>query len=95
MEDAPSPPVALAGPVLATALIVPAYLPLLLQGVGFYTIPFTTISLDNSWLFMYLFGLVTPARGRSGYHVCTWVPVGTLAGKNADVFCRERRVGYA
>ena len=53
------PLVALAGPVLANALIVPAYLPLLLQGVGFYTIPFTTISLDNSWLFMYLFGLVT------------------------------------
>ena len=44
------PLVALAGPVLANALIVPAYLPLLLQGVGFYTIPFTTISLDNSWL---------------------------------------------
>ena len=33
------PLVALAGPVLANALIVPAYLPLLLQGVGFYTIP--------------------------------------------------------
>ena len=57
------PLVALAGPVLANALIVPAYLPLLLQGVGFYTIPFTTISLDNSWLFMYLFGLVTTGVG--------------------------------
>lgn len=59
------PPVALAGPVLANALIVPAYLPLLLQGVGFYTIPFTTISLDNSWLFMYLFGLVTTGVGEA------------------------------
>ena len=57
--------VALAGPVLANALIVPAYLPLLLQGVGFYTIPFTTISLDNSWLFMYLFGLVTTGVGEA------------------------------
>ena len=60
------PLVALAGPVLANALIVPAYLPLLLQGVGFYTIPFTTISLDNSWLFMYLFGLVTTGVGEAG-----------------------------
>ena len=59
------PLVALAGPVLANALIVPAYLPLLLQGVGFYSIPFTTISLDNSWLFMYLFGLVTTGVGEA------------------------------
>ena len=59
------PLVALAGPVLANALIVHAYLPLLLQGVGFYTIPFTTISLDNSWLFMYLFGLVTTGVGEA------------------------------
>ena len=59
------PLVALAGPVLANALIVPAYLPLLLQGVGFYTIPFTTISLDNSWLFMYLFGLVATGVGEA------------------------------
>ncbi len=59
------PLVALAGPVLANALIVPAYLPLLLQGVGFCTIPFTTISLDNSWLFMYLFGLVTTGVGEA------------------------------
>lgn len=59
------PLVALAGPVLANALIVPAYLPLLLQGVGFYTIPFTTISLDSSWLFMYLFGLVTTGVGEA------------------------------
>lgn len=59
------PLVALVGPVLANALIVPAYLPLLLQGVGFYTIPFTTISLDNSWLFMYLFGLVTTGVGEA------------------------------
>lgn len=59
------PLVALAGPVLANALIVPVYLPLLLQGVGFYTIPFTTISLDNSWPFMYLFGLVTTGVGEA------------------------------
>ena len=40
---------ALAGPVIANALIVPAYLPLLLTATGFYTIPFTSISLDGYW----------------------------------------------
>ena len=56
---------ALAGPVLANALIVPAYLPILLTGVGFYTIPFTSISLDGSWPLMYLFGLVTTGAGEA------------------------------
>ncbi|MBY4797616.1 QueT transporter family protein [Collinsella sp. AGMB00827] len=59
------PVVALMGPVLANALIVPAYLPLLLQGIGFYTIPFTGISLDGAWVPMYLFGLVTTGIGEA------------------------------
>lgn len=59
------PLVALAGPVLANALIVPAYLPILLAGVGFYTIPFTDIALDGSWPLMYLFGLVTTGAGEA------------------------------
>lgn len=59
------PVVALLGPVLANALIVPAYLPLLLQGLGFYTIPFTTISLDGAFLPMYLFGLVSTGIGEA------------------------------
>lgn len=59
------PLVALAGPVLANALIVPAYLPLLLMGAGFYTIPFTSISLDGAWPLMYLFGLVTTGVGEA------------------------------
>lgn len=57
------PALALLGPVLANALIVPAYLPLILQGMGFYTIPFTTISLDNAYLAMYVFGFVSTAVG--------------------------------
>ena len=59
------PLVALAGPVIANALIVPAYLPLLLQGIGFYTIPFTSISLEGSYPFMYLFGLVATGAGEA------------------------------
>lgn len=56
---------ALAGPVVANGLIVPAYLPLMLQGLGFYTIPFTNVSLDGAYLPMYLFGLVATAIGEA------------------------------
>lgn len=59
------PALALVGPVVANALIVPAYLPLLLQGIGFYTIPFTSISLDGAYPLMYLFGLVTTGLGEA------------------------------
>lgn len=56
---------ALLGPVLANALIVPAYLPIILQGMGFYTIPFTDINLDGMYIWMYLFGVVTTGIGEA------------------------------
>lgn len=59
------PKVALLGPILANALIVPAYLPILLQGLGFYTIPFTSISLDGAYLPMYLFGFLATGIGQA------------------------------
>lgn len=59
------PLLALAGPVVCNALIVPAYLPLMLQGLGFYTIPFTSISLDGAYLPMYLFGLISTGVGEA------------------------------
>ena len=59
------PAVAVLGPVIANALIVPAYLPLLLQGMGFYTVPFTTIALDGAYIPMYLFGLVATGIGEA------------------------------
>lgn len=62
---AEKPAIALLGPVIANALIVPAYLPILLQGLGFYTIPFTAISLDGAYLPMYLFGLVATGIGEA------------------------------
>lgn len=60
-----NPKVAVLGPVVANALIVPAYLPLMLQGMGFYTIPFTTVSLDGAYIPMYLFGLVATGIGEA------------------------------
>ncbi|MEG0323946.1 MAG: QueT transporter family protein [Raoultibacter sp.] len=59
------PKIALLGPVISNALIVPAYLPLLLQGLGFYTIPFTAISLDGAYLPMYLFGVLATGIGQA------------------------------
>lgn len=59
------PKLALLGPVAANALIVPAYLPLMLQGLGFYTIPFTGIALDGAYLPMYLFGAVATGAGEA------------------------------
>ena len=58
-------PVALAGPVLFNALIIPAYLPIVCAGFGFYTIPFTTIDLEGSWLLMYFFGLIATGIGEA------------------------------
>ena len=59
------PALAVLGPVISNALIVPAYLPLMLQGMGFYTIPFTSISLDGAYLPMFLFGLVATGLGEA------------------------------
>lgn len=56
---------ALLGPVVANALIVSAYLPLILAALGFYTIPFTDISLVESYPLMYLFGVVALGLGEA------------------------------
>jgi uncharacterized membrane protein len=57
--------VALLGPVLANALIIPAYLPIILAALGFYTIPFTDIDLAGSWPLMYLFGFLAIGVGEA------------------------------
>ena len=59
------PKLALLGPVLTNAIIVPAYLPILCQGLGFYTIPFTNIALDGVYPLMYLFGFVSTGIGEA------------------------------
>ena len=59
------PALAIGSFVLTNALIVPAYLPILLQGLGFYVIPFTNISIDGAYLPMYLFGLISTGIGEA------------------------------
>ena len=59
------PVLALAGPVIANALIVPAYLPILLKGLGLYTVPFLGIDLEGHWAGMYLLGVVGVGLGEA------------------------------
>jgi uncharacterized membrane protein len=56
---------ALAGPVISNALIVPAYLPFMLGASGLTTIPMLGITASNSWLVLYLAGVVGVAVGQA------------------------------
>lgn len=64
-------PLALAGPVVANALIVPAYLPTLLSAfgadalIGYYTVPVLGVDLSGSWVAMYAFGVVAVGLGQA------------------------------
>ena len=57
--------VALAGPVIFNALIVPAYLPLMLGAGGFTTIPVLGITLSSAWPVLYLAGVVGVGLGQA------------------------------
>jgi uncharacterized membrane protein len=58
-------PVALLGPVVANALIVPAYLPLMLKAMGLTDIPLFGLSLASSWPLLYGFGVLTVGIGQA------------------------------
>ena len=56
---------ALLGPVISNALVVPAYLPFILVGLGIYEVPVVGVDLEGSWLAMYLFGVVSIGIGQA------------------------------
>lgn len=56
---------ALLGPVVANALIVPAYLPVLLKSFGLTEVPVLGISLDANWTTLYLVFVVAVAVGQA------------------------------
>jgi len=56
---------ALLGPVVANALIVPAYLPVLLKSFGLTEVPLLGISLDTGWLPLYLIFALSVAIGQA------------------------------
>jgi uncharacterized membrane protein len=51
--------IALAGPVVANALIVPAYLPVMLAAMGVRGVPFLGIGAESAWPAVYAAGVVT------------------------------------
>jgi uncharacterized membrane protein len=57
--------VGLLGPVIFNALIVPAYLPVMLKGLGLYRIPLLGVDLTGHWGAMYAFGVVSVALGEA------------------------------
>lgn len=59
------PALALAGPVIANALIVPAYLPIMLSGLGFYRVPVLGIDVEGHLLAMYVFGMLAIGIGEA------------------------------
>jgi hypothetical protein len=62
------PVLALAGPVVTNALIVPAYLPIMLSGatgIDFYSLPFLGLDASGAWWSMYLFGVVAVGVGQA------------------------------
>jgi uncharacterized membrane protein len=52
---------ALLGPVVSNAVIVAAYLPILLKGIGVHDIPLFGLSLDGAWLPLYAVFVVSIA----------------------------------
>ena len=59
------PAVALLGPVVANALVVPAYLPIVLKGLGLYTVPLLGLDLEGHFLGMYLLGVAAVGFGQA------------------------------
>lgn len=88
------PTLALAGPVVANALVVAAYLPVLLAGLGLYQIPFTSIDLESNYLTMYAFGVVTVGVGQAAVVYGLGVPLAAAlrrAGIAADESHQDSR----
>lgn len=55
----------LLGPIVSNALIVPAYLPWLVKGLGLYKVPLVGIDLEGMWVPMYLFGVAAVGIGQA------------------------------
>lgn len=58
-------PVALAGPVVANALIVPAYLPVMFKAAGWDWIPLLGVDLSDHWSAVWGSGVLTVGAGQA------------------------------
>lgn len=73
------PALALLGPVIANALIVPTYLPVLMRAFGifdvFYRLPGLGVDASQSMLATYLFGVVTVGVGEAAVVYALGLPL--------------------
>ncbi len=72
---------ALAGPVIANALIVPAYLPFVLAALGFAQEPFLGIDVSSGWFAAYAVGVVTVGLGQAVVLYGLGLPLATMLGR--------------
>ncbi len=69
---------ALLGPVVSNALIVPAYLPVLLAALGLDQQPFFGLDVGTGWLIVYLAGVVTVGLGQAVVVYGLGLPLATV-----------------
>ena len=89
--------VALAGPVITNALIVPAYLPVMFAALGFTQEPILGIDVGNEWIALYAMWFVFVGIGQCVVVYGLGLPLATLLGKTGllDAFMRPDRSGRA
>lgn len=91
--------VALLGPVIFNALIVPAYLPAMLAAAGVGEIPLFGISTSSSWWLLYLFGVLSIGISQAlvvyglGWPLLTVLRRMRLPGIEPDVHGEARSAG--
>ena len=80
---------ALAGPVVVNAVIVPAYLPIIMGSLGinevFYALPWLGLSFAGSFALMYLFGLVAVGFGQAVVIYALGLPLARLISRFDNV----------
>lgn len=81
---------ALLGPVVANALVVSAYLPLILKGLGVYNLPFIPFTIESSYLAMYVFGVITIFIGEALVVYGLGLPL-KAALQNSSIFPGEEQ----
>lgn len=76
MRDRPA--LALLGPVVTNALIVPAYLPIVLGATGLYDVNVLGLDIASSWPLMYAYGVLSVGVGQATVVYALGLPLLTL-----------------
>ena len=83
--------VALAGPVVANAIIVPAYLPVLFRALGIDELPFLGIDPASGLFLVYGAGVVTVGAGQAAVVYGLGLPLAVLLRRHAALLMHDER----